>query len=111
MVPPNFVTQVVPIGDRVAVMANGATRAQTITLYDRKSLRRVAEITAYKKNTKKAPLPTDVTDLHGDVIGHQSFFQGMARGPDQTLYAAGGNSSDVAAFTVKDQGVGKLDQG
>ena len=99
---PNFVTAVVPLGDHIAVMANGATRAQTITLYDRKSLRRVAEIAAYKKDAKKAPLPTDVTDLHGDVIGHQSFFQGLAVGPDQTLYAAGGNGSDVAAFTVKD---------
>ena len=25
-------------------------------------------------------MPTDVTDLHSDVIGHQSFFQGMAVG-------------------------------
>ena len=100
---PNFVTAVVSLGGRIAAMANGATRAQTITLYNRKTLKRVAEIAAYKKGAKKAPpLPTDVTDLHGNVIGHQSFFQGIAAGPDQTLYAAGGNSSDVAAFTVKD---------
>jgi len=99
---PNFVTQIVPVGDHVAAMANGATRAQTITVYDQKSLERVAEIAAYKKDAKKtAPMPTDVTDLHGDVIGHQSFFQGMAVGPDQTLYAAGGDSGDVAAFILK----------
>nr|WP_226820046.1 bifunctional YncE family protein/alkaline phosphatase family protein [Acidithiobacillus ferrooxidans] len=99
---PNFVTEVVPVGDHVAAMANGATRTQTITLYNRKSLKRMAVIAAYKKGPKKeAHLPTDVTDLHGNIIGHQSFFQGMAAGPDHTLYAAGGVSSDVAAFSVQ----------
>lgn len=99
---PNFVTDVVPFGDQIAVMANGATRAQTITLYDKKTLKRVAEIAAYKKAAHANGLmPTDVTDLHGDVIGHQSFFQGMAVGPDQMLLAAGGDSDDVAAFKVQ----------
>lgn len=99
---PNFVTEVIPFGHKIAAMANGATRAQTVTFYDQHTLKRDAEIAAYKKDAKKAvPLPTDVTDLHGDVIGHQSFFQGMAVGPDRVLYAAGGDSGDVAAFTVK----------
>ena len=99
---PNFVTAVVPLGDRIAVMANGATRAQTITLYDQHTLHRVAEIAAYKKGARKAaPMPTDVTNLHSDVIGHQSFFQGTTVGPDHVLYAAGGDSGDVAAFTLK----------
>lgn len=99
---PNFVTAVVPLGDRVAAMANGASRAQTITLYDQQTLHRVAEIAAYKKSAKKAsPMPTDVTDLHGEALGHQSFFQGMAVGPDHVLYAAGGDSGDVAAFTLQ----------
>ena len=99
---PNFVTEVIPFRHKIAAMANGATRAQTITFYDQHTLKRDAEIAAYKKDAKKAvPLPTDVTDLHGDVIGHQSFFQGMAVGPDRVLYAAGGDSGDVAAFSVK----------
>ena len=99
---PNFVTAVVPLGDHIAAMANGATRAQTITLYDQHTLHRVAEIAAYKKEARKAaPMPTDVTDLHSDVIGHQSFFQGMAVGPDHVLYTAGGDSSDVAVFSVQ----------
>ncbi|MEM4098970.1 MAG: alkaline phosphatase family protein [Candidatus Micrarchaeaceae archaeon] len=99
---PNFVTSVIPLGGQIAVMANGATRAQTITLYDRKGLHRIAEIAAYKKKGPAAlKMPTDVTDLHGDVIGHQSFFQGLAAGPDHTLYAAGGDSNDVVAFSLK----------
>ena len=99
---PNFVTAVVPVGHHVAAMANGATRAQTITLYKQKTLKQVAKIAAYKKGAKKeAPLPTDVTDLHDNIIGHQSFFQGMVVGPDHVLYAAGGDSGDVAAFIPK----------
>ncbi|MBU2819231.1 quinoprotein amine dehydrogenase, beta chain-like protein, partial [Acidithiobacillus ferrooxidans] len=100
---PNFVTAVVPVGHYVAAMANGATRAQTITLYKQKTLEQVAEIAAYKKGApKEAPLPTDATNLRDNVIGHQSFFQGMAVGPDHTIYVAGGGGSDVAAFTVQD---------
>lgn len=99
---PNFVTAVVPVGNHVAAMANGATRAQTITLYDQKTLERVAEIAAYKKDAKKAaPRPNDLTDLHGETIAHQSFFQGMVAGADQTIYAAGGESGDVAAFALR----------
>ena len=99
---PNFVTEVVPVGNHVAALANGATRAQTITLYDQKTLERVAEIVAYKKDAKKAaPRPNDITDLHGEIIAHQSFFQGMVAGADQTIYAAGGESGDVAAFALR----------
>ncbi|MBU2836642.1 quinoprotein amine dehydrogenase, beta chain-like protein [Acidithiobacillus thiooxidans] len=97
---PNFVTEAVPFGQQLAVLANGATYAQTITWYDQHSLQRLAEMAAYKKAARTLPEPTDVKDLHGNVIGHQSFFQGLAVGPQQTLYAAGGASGDVAAFRL-----------
>ncbi|WP_215843393.1 bifunctional YncE family protein/alkaline phosphatase family protein [Acidithiobacillus sp. GG1-14] len=95
---PNFVTQVVPIGHDVAALANGATYAQTITWYDQNTLQRMADMAAYKQSAKSTINPTDATDIHKNVIGHQSFFQGLAAGPHSILYAAGGDTGDVAAF-------------
>ncbi|XXY96018.1 bifunctional YncE family protein/alkaline phosphatase family protein [Acidithiobacillus sulfuriphilus] len=100
---PNFVTSVIPYGDQIAAMANGATRAQTITLYAQGSLRHEGEVAAYKEMPPaNTPQPTRETDAHGATMGHQSFFQGLAAGPDHTFYATGGDSNDVAAFTMKD---------
>ncbi|MHB1705826.1 MAG: bifunctional YncE family protein/alkaline phosphatase family protein [Acidithiobacillus sp.] len=101
---PNFVTAVIPDGDQIAAMANGATRAQTITLYAQGSLKPEGEVAAYQEMPPPvhAPQPTKVTDAHGVRIGHQSFFQGLAVGPDHTFYAAGGDSNEVTAFTLKD---------
>ena len=100
---PNFVTAVIPDGDQIAAMANGATRAQSITLYAQGSLKHEGEVAAYKGiPLANVPQPTKVTDAHGVAIGHQSFFQGLAAGPDHTFYAAGGDSNEVTAFTWKD---------
>ena len=46
---PNFPTMVAAEGDRIAVMANGATPFQTITFYDGKDLRRVDRLAAFSK--------------------------------------------------------------
>ncbi|MHB1749053.1 MAG: bifunctional YncE family protein/alkaline phosphatase family protein [Acidithiobacillus sp.] len=102
----NFVTQVVPMAGHIAAMANGATHAQTITVYAQRDLRKISRVAAYKKEVDpRQNAENDVSDQQGDVIAHQDFFQGMAVGPDQTLYAAGGQTDDVAAFVFKD---GKL---
>ncbi len=94
---PNFVTQVVPFGKDVAVLNDGATRTQAVTLYAGKTLQRVAHFVAYRKNGDKA-----ATGLPNATLGHQSFFQGLAVGPDQHLYAAGGFSGNVVALALKD---------
>ena len=100
---PNFVTSVVPYGDQIAVLANGSTRAQTITLYAQSSLRREGEVAVYKKMPPASlPQPVGKTGAQGTTMGHQSFFQGLAAGPGHTFYAAGGGSNDVVAFTMKD---------
>ncbi len=100
---PNFVTSVVPYGDQIAVLANGSTRAQTITLYAQSSLRREGEVAVYKKMPPASlPQPAGKTGAQGTTMGHQSFFQGLAAGPGHTFYAAGGGSNDVVAFTMKD---------
>ncbi len=94
---PNFVTQVVEFGDDVAALNNGAARAQAVTLYAGKTLHRLAHFVAYGES-KEAPAP----GLPSATLGHQSFFQGLAAGPGQRLYVAGGCSDDVVALTLKD---------
>jgi len=93
---PNFATNVVPLGNaHIAVLANGATRAQTVTIYDADSLRAVDQLAAYKKTAEhdQKAAPSDI-----QKIGHQSFYQGIAPGPDGTFFTAGGDSNDVAEF-------------
>jgi hypothetical protein len=89
---PNFVTALLPWGPDVAVLNNGATRFQDLTLYAARSLEEVARLVAMKG---------PVADLKGTVaaIGHQSFFQGMALGVrGRRLFVAGGVSDDVLAL-------------
>ncbi|WP_308390111.1 bifunctional YncE family protein/alkaline phosphatase family protein [Acidithiobacillus sp. AMEEHan] len=97
---PNFAANVVPLGTGVvAVLANGATAAQTVTLYDTQSLKPVAQVAAYKKEpeAKDAAVAKDSTP-----IGHQSFYQGITPGPDDTFFTAGGASNDVVQFRYHD---------
>jgi YVTN family beta-propeller protein len=94
---PNFVTQVVPFGDDIAVLNDGAARTQAVTLYAGQTLHRLAHFVAYEKK-KQAMTP----GLPGGAIGHQSFFQGLAAGPGQRLYVAGGFSDDVVALALED---------
>ena len=95
---PNFATNVVALGpDHIAVLANGATRAQTVTLYDTKTLRAVAQLAAYKENADPRAASSTLS-----TVGHQSLYQGIATGPDHTFFTAGGDSNDVAEFRFED---------
>jgi hypothetical protein len=90
---PNFATDIIPWRGRLAVLANGATAAQTITVYDRRSLARLVQVRAYKYPLKSPPASPAQLNL-----GHQSFYQGLATGSHGTLYAAGGATNDVLAL-------------
>jgi len=93
---PNFATNAIPLQNGlIAVLANGATRAQTVTLYDPHNLKSVAQLAAYKKLWHS---DQKVSDPKIHAIGHQSFFQGITAGPDDRFFVAGGDSNDVAEF-------------
>ncbi|MBU2720843.1 quinoprotein amine dehydrogenase, beta chain-like protein, partial [Acidithiobacillus ferridurans] len=53
---PNFPTMAAADGNRIAVMANGATPFQTITFYDGKDLRRVDRLAAFSKVAPVKPV-------------------------------------------------------
>ncbi|MDD2876684.1 MAG: alkaline phosphatase family protein [Acidiphilium sp.] len=93
---PNFPTGVVIVGNRIAVLANGATHAQSISLYDAKTLDRIDTIRAFPK---QAPQSAKSGDL---LVDHQDFFQGLAASGQNMLYAAGGASDDVLAIALED---------
>lgn len=89
---PNFPTGIAIIGNHIAVLANGATRTQSITFYNRPTLEPGGQVLAAPTVAKLATTPNTVT------IDHQNFFQGLAVGPDNTLYAAGGATNDILAI-------------
>ncbi|MDD2860909.1 MAG: bifunctional YncE family protein/alkaline phosphatase family protein [Acidiphilium sp.] len=89
---PNFPTGVAILGHRIAVLANGASRAQSIAFYDRTTLTAETSLIGLAKPLK-APLPSGA-----QVLKHQDFFQGLATGPTGTLYAAGGASNNILAI-------------
>jgi len=97
---PNFPTQVAVHGRWVAVLSNGASTRQTITLYDRQRLTPLAQVQAFRGQPASAkrsrPVSANVTQL-----AHQSLFQGLAFGADGTLYAAGGVSDNVLALRYR----------
>ncbi|MHB8254498.1 MAG: bifunctional YncE family protein/alkaline phosphatase family protein [Acidiferrobacter sp.] len=93
---PNFATAVLALGHTVLVLANGATHTQTITLYNAHDLARSGQIAGYPAQ-HKGPQKTHRTVL---TVGHQNFFQGLAAGPHNTFYAAGGDTNDIAAFRL-----------
>jgi YVTN family beta-propeller protein len=94
-VTPNFPTAVVRVGNQIAVLANGATPSQSVTLYDANTLAQTGSVIAYQKTPKAKDAPA------GLVVSHQSFFQGLTAGPDGMLYAAGGASNDVLAISTQ----------
>ena len=97
---PNFPTGLAAVGNRIAVLANGAGRAQTITIYDARSLARISQIRAYKTPSGPDPQRARRNEL---VVGHQNLFQGLTSGRHQMLYAAGGASNDVLAISLAGQ--------
>ncbi len=99
---PNFATAVVTRGRTVYVLANGATNAQTITLYNARNLRRQQQIAAYRPG--RGPR----TARPALVVPRQNFFQGLAVGSHGRLYAAGGATNDVAVFGLHDGRAGLI---
>lgn len=99
---PNFATAVVVDQGMVDVLANGATRIQTVTSYDARDLHRLAQVQGFKgRVVAKA---TEVA-AHVTRIGRQNFFQGLAAGADGRLYAAGGSSDVLVALQPAPNGM------
>ncbi len=94
---PNFATAVTVSGKILLVLANGATRAQTVTLYGARSLQRLGALAVYRGSHQGVPAH------RGGVlaVGHQNLFQGLVAGPGGVYYAAGGYTNDVLAFRVQ----------
>ncbi len=88
---PNFATAAAVSGHVLFVLANGATRAQTITSYDIHTLTPIDQMAAYR-GAHKSVVAGDDTTL---AIGHQDLFQGLVTAPDGLVYAAGGATNDV----------------
>ncbi len=91
---PNWPTAITTVNGQLAVLANGATQTQSITLYHQQTLVRDTTISGAKGY---APPP-----IRGDGVGvgYQDFFQGLAATPDGKLYAAGGAANDVLAIRI-----------
>ncbi|WP_288126343.1 bifunctional YncE family protein/alkaline phosphatase family protein [Thiomonas sp.] len=105
---PNFPTQVVASGDVLAVLDGGANKAQSLRLYAAGDLAPQGGIATLKtkEGRRAAPGATvaqgkpGAAEDEGDAgtIKGQSLFQGLAAGPDGTLYATGGDSDDLLAL-------------
>ncbi len=106
---PDFPTKIAVGTDGVAVLANGPTRAQTVTLFDSKSLTPLEQLVAFTKKLSAAKVAK--IEASKDNVGawpnasperlavdKQSLFQGLAAGSDGMFYAAGGDSDDVVAL-------------
>lgn len=102
---PNFPTQLVISGGSVAVLTGGASKLQGIQRFAADTLQTQGGVLAlFGKDKKNAAPGATVAQgkqgaggTHGgeEVIHGQSLFQGLAAGPDGTLYATGGNSDDL----------------
>ncbi|HVB37019.1 MAG TPA: YncE family protein, partial [Vicinamibacterales bacterium] len=92
---PNFPTAVAVAGSRIAVLSNGATRTQSLSLLGRGTLTTSARVLAYPRGVTSPPPDGDAV-----TVPRQDFFQGLAAGPNGMLYAAGGNADDVLAVAL-----------
>ncbi|WP_449369985.1 bifunctional YncE family protein/alkaline phosphatase family protein [Thiomonas sp.] len=105
---PNFPTQLAISAGRVAVLAGGASKLQGIQMVSADDLQAQGGVlTLFAKDKRHAaPGATVAQGKQGkggaqhdeSVIHDQSLFQGLASGPDGTLYATGGNSDDLLAL-------------
>ena len=107
---PNFSTAVVVLGDRVAVLGNGAGPAQTIRLFATADLAARGGLDALREPAAAAApgaavLPREAAATPADrqpALPHQNLFQGLAVAPDGTLYVTGGASDDLLALRLRD---------
>jgi len=120
---PNFSTNVVTHGKYIAVVANGATFFQTITIYNGKTLKEVTQYRAYKEkkfkkrrfkkfkkivyNPKKArhsSLNKAFSQMVYAKNKNQDLFQGFDFASNGILYAAGGGVNDIVALKISKNG-------
>lgn len=111
---PNFPTQLAISGGSVAVLTGGASKLQGIQRFAADTLQTQGGVlTLFGKDKKHAaPGATVAQGKQGaggthegeEVIHGQSLFQGLAGGPDGTLYATGGNSDDLMALGAQANG-------
>ena len=106
---PDFPTKIAVGPAGVAVLANGPTSAQTVTLFDRNALSPLEQLVAFPKKPSAAHI-AKIEARKDDVgawknvgperlaVDKQNLFQGLAAGQDGTFYAAGGDSDDVLAI-------------
>ncbi|MHB8232673.1 MAG: bifunctional YncE family protein/alkaline phosphatase family protein [bacterium] len=114
---PNFAANVAVYHNLVAVLANGATFVQTITIYDKKTLVKIAQYKAFKarrlkfakkpaiviynpKKAKKGEINKAMASFTFAKNSNQDLFQGIAFGPNGILYAAGGGVNDIIALKL-----------
>ena len=102
----NFPTQVVVTQRGVAVLEGGAARQQELSVFAVSDLRPIGSITAMRGSAghaaapgaTQAPRQGPTGPSRPGVLPDQSLFQGLAAGPDGTLYVAGGDSDDLLAL-------------
>ena len=90
---PNFAIGVVGSGGHVVVEAAGAAFRQTLTVMNARNLTIESQLGFLKKQ------PRGNKSIPG--ISKQSFFQGLAVGPDGMFYVAGGVSNNVIALRLE----------
>ena len=95
---PNFATAVVVDRGAAYVLANGATRTQTVTRYDAARLEVLDQAQGFRKAPPVAAGGRSTGSTHITRIAHQNFFQGLAAGPHGRLYATGGGSDVLVAM-------------
>ncbi|MCL4321861.1 MAG: quinoprotein amine dehydrogenase, beta chain-like protein [Deltaproteobacteria bacterium] len=113
----NFATNVAVYHNLVAVLANGATFVQTITIYNKKTLVKIARYKAYKakrlkrfkepgvvvynpKKAKNASINRSMASFTYAKNDNQDLFQGLAFGPNGILYASGGGVNDIITLKL-----------
>ena len=88
----NFPSSVVESNGSVYVLANGATRTQSVARYDAATLARNGRAVGFRGHVAGPSKPGVLK------IAHQDFFQGLVAGPHQMLFAAGGGTDVLLAL-------------
>ena len=125
---PNFPTNVKIFGKYIAVLTNGARKVEYLILYNRETLKPVAELKAYRGHGNQTyqgriiQFPQKASKRFRNLVGYsymggrmfyvaktaipatnlmdQSFYQGLAASFKGTLYAAGGITDNVLAVRM-----------
>ena len=94
----NFPSTVLVAKGSAYVVADGATHTQSVARYDAATLATRGSVLGFRGPVKKAG-PRGVLK-----IPQENFFQGLAAGPQGTLYAAGGSSDVLVAVRAGHKG-------